>query len=252
MAKPETKKTRREELRMQRRRRQMMVRLIVVGAILGLVALIVVFGVIPAVNAQRAAASLRATQAVLPVNVPTSIAHPQANGKAMGDPNAPVKIDIYEDFQCPNCRDYSQDIEPQIIEQYIATGQVYYEYHHMPFLDDGAGKESDQAANASMCAAEQGKFWEYKEIVFANWNGENEGAYSDLRLVTFAEKLGLDMDKFNACFEDNPYKGIIDNDLASGYSQGINSVPTVLVNGERVPAALQNIQQAVDAALTQQ
>jgi len=90
------------------------------------------------------------------INSITPIERPNVNGKALGDPNAPVKIDVYEDFQCPACKSYTENIEPRIVQDFVATGQVYYVYRFFPFLDDQAlSKESDQAANASMCAAEQ-------------------------------------------------------------------------------------------------
>jgi protein-disulfide isomerase len=114
----------------------------------------------------------------------------------------------------------------------VATGQVYYVYRHFPFLDDQAiNKESDQAANASMCAAEQNRFWDYHDMLFANWNGENQNAFSNNRLIAFAEALDLDMQAFNECFESNAYEEEIDAELAEGQSIGIQGTPSVLVNG---------------------
>ena len=125
--------------------------------------------------------------------------YPQADKTALGDPNAPVRIDTYEDFQCPACVNYTKETESKIIENLVATGKVYYVFHNYPFIDgasvDSSG-ESDQAANASMCAAEQNKFWEMHATIFANWNGENQGAYTDKRLTAFAEKVGLGYGSF--------------------------------------------------------
>jgi protein-disulfide isomerase len=177
-----------------------------------------------------------------------------ADGPALGDPNAPVRIDVYEDFQCPACRSYSEQIENQVVENYVATGQVYYVFRHFPFLDDGAlSKESDQAANASMCAAEQDRFWDYHDILFANWNGENQGAFSDSRLIAFAESLSLDMEAFNACFEENRYQGEIEADLAAGRRAGVQGTPSVFVQGQLITPGFvpsyEDISTAVEAAL---
>lgn len=184
--------------------------------------------------------------------------YPQADKTALGDPNAPVKIDAYEDFQCPACGNYTRDIEPLIIENLVATGKVYYVFHNYPFLDGaGAGNngESDQAANASMCASEQNKFWEMHATIYANWNGENQGAYADKRLTAFAEEVGLDMDAFNACFEANKYKAEIQADIDGGDAAGVQGTPSIFVNGTFIKPGFvpsyDEIRQAVEAAMAE-
>ncbi len=182
--------------------------------------------------------------------------YPQADKTALGDPNAPVKIDAYEDFQCPSCRKYTEETEPLIIKNLVATGKVYYVFHNYPFLDGagaGNGGESDQAANAAMCASEQNKFWEMSATIFANWNGENQGAYNDRRLTAFAEKTGLDMTAFNACFEAKKYKAEIQADFDGGNAIGVQGTPSVFVNGTFIKPGFipsyEDVLEAVDAAL---
>ncbi|MBI5353540.1 MAG: DsbA family protein [Chloroflexi bacterium] len=160
--------------------------------------------------------------------------YPKADKTAMGDPNAPIRIDAYEDFQCPACRTYTLETESQIITNLIQTGQVYYVFHNYPFIDGpsaGNGGESDQAANAAMCANEQGMFWQMHGTIFANWNGENQGAFADDRLTAFAETTGLDMDAFKSCFKSNKYKADIQADIDAGNAQGVQGTPSVFVNG---------------------
>lgn len=181
---------------------------------------------------------------------------PLANGTAMGDPNAPVVIDVFEDFQCPACRSYSEEVETRVTETYVATGQVYYVFHQYPFIDRASmNKESQQAANASMCAAEQGPFWEYHDILFANWNGENAGAFSDKRLLAFAGTIGLDMELFTNCFEEKRYQDEVQADFDLGTEMGVSGTPSVFVNGQHVTPGFvpgfEDIQQAVEAALIQ-
>jgi protein-disulfide isomerase len=186
----------------------------------------------------------------------TPIAYPLENGKAIGDPNAKVKIEVYEDFQCPSCRLYTDDAEKQLFQStYISSGQVYYIERLYPFLDSRSiTKESHQSANASMCAMEQGRFWDFHDILFANQGAENVGAFSNKRLQVFAESLGLDMIAFNKCFSTNKYSADIEADLQMGIAAGVNSTPSVFVNGKEITPGFRptydELKSAIDAALT--
>ncbi|HLE13692.1 MAG TPA: thioredoxin domain-containing protein [Anaerolineales bacterium] len=223
----------REKRRQQQRKQRMYIVLGIVIAAVAVAALLIIPSLLPAED----------------INTITPVDRPNVDGKALGDPNAPVKIDVYEDFQCPACKTYTTDIEPRVVDDFVATGQVYYVFRQFPFLDDRAiGKESDQAANASMCAAGQDRFWDYHDILFANWNGENQNAYSDKRLVAFAEALNLDVQAFNDCFESNAYEDDINADLNLGKSLGITGTPSVLVNGTLVsPGFVPSYQDIADA-----
>ena len=219
------KVSKRQERREKMQRQQQRQRLITIGLITLGAALIVLAVVIPQ---------------LLPVGeivTVTPAALPEADGLSLGDPNAPVTIDVFEDFQCPACQRFTENTEPLIIQNLVASGQVRYVFHNYPFLDgNGAGGsgESDQAANAAMCANEQDKFWEMHSILYANWNGENQGAFSSRRLQAMAESLGLDMDAFNSCFSANKYEGEIQADFDLGGQMGVSGTPTVFVNGQRV------------------
>jgi protein-disulfide isomerase len=182
---------------------------------------------------------------------------PNPDGLSLGDPEAPVTIDVFEDFQCPACQFFTESIETLIIQNLVATGKARYVFRNYPFIDGaGAGSsgESDQAANASMCANEQEKFWEMHSIIYANWNGENQGAFSDRRLQAMAESVGLDMNNFNDCFNANKYEEEIQADFDLGQEMGVSGTPTVFVNGSQVGqpgkiATYEEIAQAVDLAL---
>lgn len=239
--------SRRQEIREKRRRQQARQRLLVIG--------MVVLG-----------ALLIAAALILPSLKPVGdFVQPTPRGysalaemNTLGDPNAPVKVDVWEDFQCPACQGFSQDTEPLLIQNYVETGKVYYVFHHYPFIDNySATQESDQAANASMCAGEQGRFWDYKDILFANWSGENQGAFADERLVAFARSLDLQMSDFNKCFNENRYQDQIEQDFADGVALGVNSTPSIFVDrvavlnplNERYLPTYAHIAAAIDAAL---
>lgn len=184
----------------------------------------------------------------------TPIDRPMVDGRAMGDPQAPVTIEVFSDFQCPMCKVFADETETQIAVNYVSTGEVYYIYRQFPFIDDNtAGNESDQAANASMCAAEQDRFWDYHDILFANWDGENQGSFNDRRLIAFADTLGINMDQFEKCFEENTYINDINDDLVQGRMLEVTGTPTIFVNGIAVMKgyvpSYEDMQKAIDAAL---
>jgi protein-disulfide isomerase len=91
-----------------------------------------------------------------------------------------------------------------------------------------------------------------QDIIYANWNGENQGNLNDRKLTAFAETLGLDMDAFNSCFSDNKYRDQIQADFDLGQQMGVSGTPSVFVNGQKVgqPGKIptyQEIATAVDA-----
>jgi protein-disulfide isomerase len=243
MSKKKDPVSKRQTIREKRRQQQQRQRLFTI-IIITVVALVIV-GLLVAPSIRNALTPVGTIVQITPNP------RPMADGTNMGDPNAPVKIVVYEDFQCPACRNYSLNIEPLIVENYVKTGKVYYEFKQFPFLDrNNPGNESHQAANASLCAAAQGRFWDYHDILFANWLGENVGSFTDKRLVTFAENLGLNMDEFNACFNSNEFQNTINNDLSAGIAAGVNSTPSVFVNNQSVPISYDLISKAIDTALT--
>jgi len=221
------KVSKRQERRARMQRQQQRQRLITIGLIV-LGAALVVFAVVWP--------QLRSVGEIVTV---TPAALPNADGLSVGEANAPVTIDVFEDFQCPACQFFTESIEPLVIQNLVASGQARYVFHNYPFLDgNGAGSsgESDQAANASMCANEQGKFWEMHSILYANLGGENQGAFSDRRLQAMAESVGLDMSEFNSCFSANEYEAEIQADFDLGQEMGVSGTPTVFVNGTQVGA----------------
>jgi protein-disulfide isomerase len=168
---------------------------------------------------------------------------------SMGNTDAPVKVDVWEDFQCPGCKQYSQQFETQIVTDYVETGKVFYTFHHYPFIDSQTTtKESHQAANASMCAAAQGRFWDYHDMLFANWIGENVGAFSNKRLVAFAQALNLNMSDFKACFNQNQYATEIEKDYTDANDKGVTGTPTIFVNG--IQTSIDVLFSTIDSALS--
>lgn len=167
--------------------------------------------------------------------IPESKTYPLADGNAMGDPDAPVEIIIYSDFQCIYCMQYWNETESQIIENYVTTGQVYYIYRSFgSFL----GPQSGLAAEAAYCAGDQNMFWAYHDILFLNWAGESGGDFSQARLGGYADALGLDVKAFSDCLESGKYQYKVEEDVTNARADDIRATPSFLINGELVEGAL--------------
>lgn len=160
--------------------------------------------------------------------------HPNPNGNALGDPNAPIKIEEFSDFQCPFCERFHQDTEPLLTQYYIETGKVYFVYRSMGnWVSQNVGglsTESQDAAAAAYCAGDQNKFWEMHAHLFGNVLGEEAGSFTDKRLASIAETAGLNMDEFNSCYNSGKYIERTKQDLNDGTAAGVNGTPGFVVS----------------------
>ncbi len=116
-----------------------------------------------------------------------------------------------------------------MIKDYIATGKVSLEYRDFAF----GGQESLDAAAASDCALDQGKFWEYHDTLFQNQHGENQGAFSRDRLKQFAKDLGLDTTKFNQCLDSNQHAKDVTASTNQAVADGFPGTPAFMINGQK-------------------
>jgi len=155
----------------------------------------------------------------------------------LGDPNAPVTVIEYGDFQCPFCGKFYSQTESLIKENYVATGQVRFVYRHFAFL----GPESTEAAKASECAKDQGKFWEYHDALFEEEirdGREHNGNLNTTLFKSLASQLGLDVDSFSACLQSGKYAAKVKSDYLSAQTAGVRATPTTFVNGQKVEGAV--------------
>lgn len=175
------------------------------------------------------------------------------DGLTMGDPNAPVKVVEYADFQCPGCGYYWSEMEPAIISQYVETGKVFYTYVPFSFVgsfvQNNPWDESIKSAEAAFCANDQNKFWEYRDYIFANQQGENEGRFSRDLLLEFASRLDLDVKAFTECLDSGTHSQTVSDSNAYAIEQGINSTPSFTVNGVLVDTNQTDLAGAIEAAL---
>ncbi len=164
-----------------------------------------------------------------------------------GDPNAPVTIIEFADFQCPFCGRHATITGPQIDQQYIQTHKVRLGFWNFAFL----GPESNWAAEAAECAADQGKFWEYHDKLFNSQAGENQGAFNKDNLKKFAAEIGLDTSTFNDCLDSGRYVQRIRDDSNAASALGVRSTPTFVINGQTLLGAqpFEVFKQAIDQEL---
>ena len=110
----------------------------------------------------------------------------------LGNPNAEITVIEFGDYQCHFCNVHFQNTEHKIFDKYVMTGKVNVIFKDYTII----GQDSVNAAHAAHCASDQGKFWEYHDILFSNWSGENNGWASGENILGFAKEIGLDMDEF--------------------------------------------------------
>lgn len=252
------RKSKRQERRakiaqQERRNRLIMIGLVILGAVL------LVFAVVWP--------QLRPIAEVVSVDPGT---HPNARDNSMGDPNAPIKVEEFADFQCPFCERFHKETEPLLKQYYVDTGKVQFVYRSMGnFVSDNIARgqgtpattESQDAALAAYCAGDQDKFWEMHAYLFGNVLGENAGSFTDKRLAAIAEKAGLNMDQFNSCYNSGKFRDRVQQDAQDGQAANVTGTPgfiiTYTVNGEtktdRIDGAVpfSTFQQKLEAALNE-
>jgi protein-disulfide isomerase len=158
-----------------------------------------------------------------------------ANGRTLGNPDAKVTLEIWSDFQCPACQAFAQNIEPQTITNYVVTGKVRLVYRDAAFQGQKSQSpydESVESAAAARCAADQGLFWQMHNWLFANWNGENQGAFAAPRLTAIATAAGLDMGQYEACMATGTQQAAVRSETNQGVAAGISHTPTLIINGQ--------------------
>lgn len=157
------------------------------------------------------------------------------DGKKLGSDDAPIKLLMFEDFQCPFCLRFTAEDEPVLREEYVLTGKVQIQFVNFPVL----GVESIQAAIASECAADQDMFWEYHEELFGLQADEgqdvrevvNQGRFDLEGLQELADLAGLDRAAFDACIASGEKVAVVDDQRTAGRAAGIRGTPGFLVNG---------------------
>jgi protein-disulfide isomerase len=144
----------------------------------------------------------------------------------LGSKLAPVIVIDFSDLQCHLCARYVKNTEPKINETYIQTGKVALVFKHLP----NRGFDSMPAALAAQCTNDQGKFWQFHNMLYENQGPIDSGWANKDNLKKFASQIpGLDMQKFNSCFDGQKYKSLIGNDISLAHSLGFKETPSFII-----------------------
>jgi protein-disulfide isomerase len=145
----------------------------------------------------------------------------------LGNPSAPVTLIEFGDYQCHFCNVFFHSTEGDILKNYVETGKV-----KMIFKDYNIiGPDSVNASHGAHCAKDQGLFWEYHDILYSNWTGENNGWASSENLEKFAKEIGLDMDVWTQCMLDGTQSQTILASNEDAKSLGLTGTPAFFVIG---------------------
>jgi protein-disulfide isomerase len=154
--------------------------------------------------------------------IPEAVGKHSSTDMTMGDPNAPVTVEVYSDYQCSHCGIYASTVEPDFIKDYVDTGKVYYIFRPFNFLGEG----SIYAAEAAYCAMDQGDFWSFHDVLYANMFGETTGLTSMEQLTNYAVAAGLNGEAFDDCLASDKYATQYEIDNEYARSQGIEATPS--------------------------
>jgi protein-disulfide isomerase len=209
-------------------------------AVLAVVALI---GVIVLLTQLRRSGGHAALEPI-PVEIdPSEISRVQ--GVAIGREDAPVVIYEFADFQCPACAQFATFYTPLIKERLVEPGTVRYVYYDFPLAQH---PHSFVAARAARCADEQGRFWEYHDLLYGR-----QSTWSSMRnavdfFVDLGREAGLDQRQFEACVRSDRYQEEVSRSLRLGEALGVSGTPTLFVNGRRlqqIPGSYSSLEQII-------
>ena len=145
----------------------------------------------------------------------------------LGNPNAKISIIEFGDYQCTFCYKFHDDTMEKIYEKYVKNGDVNFIYKDFPLN----GEASILASEASYCAQQQGQFWEYHNLIYDNWAGENTGWITNKVLAGFAKDLGLNLEKFNLCMDNSIFRQKVLDNERFGVKINIDATPSFLILG---------------------
>ena len=167
---------------------------------------------------------------------------------SLGSPEAPVVVQLWEDFLCPSCQAFSRGVKPQLVEEYVKSGQVRLEFHHFPLQQHAPG--SFMTALGAECAADQNLFWPFHDKAFQVISNEQQGGATFEKLSEFATVAGLDVEQFQGCLSGQQHQETITTSLTQAGELGLSFTPSVIVDGALLQdSSLANVKASIDAAL---
>ena len=145
----------------------------------------------------------------------------------LGSPNSPVTIVEFGDYQCPTCDAWYNSQEALVIQNLVNTGKAELVWRDFDYF----GPDSVSASEAAYAAGEQGKFWQFHDLLFQSQQTPNNGWASRQNLDKFAQQLGLNMTQFNESFHSGKYDSLINANHSLGVQAGVTETPTFFLIG---------------------
>src|SRR4051812_11267929 len=164
----------------------------------------------------------------------TSYAGLPVAGESVGKADAPVVMQVYSDFQCPACRLFITSELPSLLRDFVQPGSLRIESKDIDVIDRNGSTESLELAAGAACAADQGKYWQFHDLVFWNQGGENQGYHDATFIDRVATAAGLDLTAFHTCQARTDIRQPIKDATAAAEGAGISATPTLVVNGQSI------------------
>ena len=156
----------------------------------------------------------------------SSLVNLENGSPLLGSESAPVTIVEFGDYQCEGCYLWFHTTRSPLIDNYIETGKAKLVFVDLPFL----GRDSPKAAQASYCAEDQEKYWEYHTMLYTFQNGPPDSGWADRdRLNSFAFSLDMNMDEFNECMDSSKHKQRVNANYDEAVKNGVTQTPTFIL-----------------------
>lgn len=157
----------------------------------------------------------------------------KAEGVSAGDPSAPAKLLVFNDFQCPACGSFAAQVTPFLKAEYVESGKLHLVYQDFPLTS--IHPHAFLAARAARCAGEQDRYWEYYNVLFgrqSSWSTRSRAPVGEFE--DYAAEVGLDREAFGSCLRSDRYADVVTANMQLGERLGVSGTPTLILNGRRV------------------
>ncbi len=168
------------------------------------------------------------------IRPPTTYPAGLVDAESLGSDAGPVVMQLYSDFQCPACKLFIKEQLPRLVDEFVTPGVLRIEARDIAFLGRGSRDESLELAAGARCAAQQDRYWPFHDLVFWNQGRENQGDHSAAFVASIAEAAGVEKAAFDACLAGAEVRAAITNQTSTALGSGVNSTPTLIVNGQSI------------------
>ena len=191
--------------------------------VIGVVVTVVIIGIVASYSVSPQSETVNLDMARTHGTISTAM-----GSSILGDPSAPITIVEFGDYQCHQCYNWFHNTKPAIFENYVETGKANFVFVDLAFL----GRDSPKAAQASYCAEDQGKYWEYHDLLYNSQESKIDNGWANSeRLKAFAFSLGLDMELFESCLDSGKYSKRVQHNIEEARKHGVRGTPGFFIVG---------------------